>query len=141
MPSLGPNDSVNVQSTSPLARVAIRRVCEASALVLLALILPSGSVQASCGDYVHVDGMHTEALHDSPGSRDSGSPACQGPHCRRQRPPAAPEDPVSLKAGSTEWLDWRAAVEERDQRRGALVGQILPGLAAGHYRALERPPR
>jgi hypothetical protein len=138
-----------MRPTSASAREASRRVCEASALVVLALMLSGRGAQASCGDYVHVEGrsanhvgdMAAEAFHSAPASRESGSPVCQGPHCRRQRPPAAPENPVSFKAGFNEWLDWRATVEERDQRLGALLGQILPGLASGHYRALERPPR
>ena len=149
MPSLGRPISESLRPTSFSALGAIRGACYASALAALALMLPSRCAQASCGDYVHVEGrsadhvggMAAEDLHGSTSSRSSGLPVCHGPNCRRQRPPAAPETPVSLKAGFTEWLDWRDPVDQRDQRRGALFGQILPGLASGHYRALERPPR
>lgn len=141
------SDSLRPTSLSALG--AIRRACYASALTAAALMLLSRSVEASCGDYVHfegqsanhVGGMPTEALHGAPASRESGSPICHGPHCRRQRSPAAPEHPVSLKMGFNEWLDWRAIAKEREQRCAALFGQISPGLASGHYRALERPPR
>lgn len=84
-----------MRPTSPWVRVAFRRVCEASALVVLALMLSSRCAQASCGDYVHVEGrsanhvgdMAAVAWHGAPANRESGSPVCQGPHCRRQRPP------------------------------------------------------
>lgn len=141
------SDSLRPASLSALG--AIRRACYASALTVAALMLPSRSVEASCGDYVHVagqsanhvGGMLTEALHGAPASRESGSPICHGPHCGRQRPPAAPGSPVSLKAGFNEWMDWRVKAEEQGHESVALLGQILPGLASGHYRALERPPR
>jgi hypothetical protein len=99
--------------TQPNQFAALRRLAAAAMLICLQSWL-AACAQASCGDYVLVDRLHSAAsLHgamdgDSPrdqsgsdaASSDSHSPRrlpCNGPQCsKRSLPPVAPEPPAAV---------------------------------------------
>lgn len=113
----------------------------------LALCLANRLAEASCGDYVYVgdghaaDRVHRGSREGMDAERESAPPGCHGPHCRRQPIPSAPSKPVVASSVAHQWLDWSAAIGERDERCGALISAALLDISNGHYGPLERPPR
>ncbi|MBS0201354.1 MAG: hypothetical protein JSS49_00535 [Planctomycetes bacterium] len=110
----------------------------------------SGTVQASCGDYLHGHGepMGGHAAMNSDGSdpilghrsMPLGRPVCSGPHCQRdQQAPAAPSKAIQVPTFNDAILEAISTLAVVDD-----VGFVAPSdadHASGSVGRIFRPPR
>ena len=118
------------------------RTCLVPILALTGMaVLPADDVYASCGDYVHVNGVQPGGQPTPSGAQPLPQPPCNGPNCSRSSDPAplAPTAPPE-----TTPKDWAGVLSN-----GLIVELAVNAWLEGHPRVCpiyrpsppDRPPR
>lgn len=140
--------SVSMAHRSFRSLVSLSTLCAAA---FAGECLAPRSVQAACGDYVHLRGSHAPTL------ADEGTPSaltdvgalkylpperkCHGPLCRSEGPQPPAPAPVPPAPAAEDWASLTAS--ERNAADGSrnMPTESKREVARGHAGRVDRPPR
>jgi hypothetical protein len=127
--------------------IGLRGLATVALALFATCVFAPSRAEASCGDYVKVNGHNSTMDHETANSSQNGAPThdpaaprCHGPHCSNGSfPPAAPAPKLEVRV--EDWALPGGFEVSLSPESGSLLAEQREIPCAGYGLSILRPPR